>query len=111
MRVFGSSLRLAWAVGLAVLLPTGPGAGEARAASGLPRLVVTADDTEVRASCEIVIPPGTILRDADTNGVLRIAADGITVRFAPGSELRGAAAGPPGIRCGAPASGWMAIGR
>jgi parallel beta-helix repeat protein len=103
MRVFGvrSSLRRVWLAGLAVVLTAGPGVGvgvgggAARAASRLPQLVVTADDTEVRASCEIVIPPGTILRDANTNGVLRIAADGITVRFAPGSELRGAAAGTP----------------
>ncbi|MDP2326032.1 MAG: hypothetical protein Q8N51_18675, partial [Gammaproteobacteria bacterium] len=66
-----------------------------RPALALPLLRVTHDDTVVTQSCEIVIPPGTVLVDANTNGVLQIAADGITLRFRRGSELRGAPAGTP----------------
>lgn len=61
----------------------------------LPRLVVTSDDTVVTRSCEVVIPAGTVVRDTNTNGVLHVRADGITLRFAEGSELRGAPAGTP----------------
>lgn len=61
----------------------------------LPVIEVTRDDTVITRSCRIRIPPGTVIADTNTNGVLQIQADGITVEFAPGSELRGAAPGAP----------------
>ncbi len=64
-------------------------------ALALPVLEVTRDDTVVTRSCRIVIPPGTVIADANTNGVLHVAADRITLEFAPGSELRGAPPGTP----------------
>ncbi len=60
------------------------------AAASLPEVRVTADDTVITQSCRIVIPLGTVLSDARTNGVIQIAADNITVEFAPGSRLLGA---------------------
>lgn len=60
-----------------------------------PRVTVTSDDTVIDRSCEVWIPPGTVIADANTNGVLHIVADGVTVRFAEGCELRGAAASTP----------------
>ena len=59
-------------------------------AASLPEVRVTADDTVITRSCRIVIPPGTVLSDANTNGVIQIAADNITVEFTPGCVLRGA---------------------
>ncbi len=67
-----------------------------RQAGALPLVTLTHDDTVITQSCEIVIPPGTVLRDANSNGVLRIAADRVTVRFGSRSELRGAPEGTPG---------------
>lgn len=64
--------------------------------AALPEVRVTHDDTVITRSCRIVVPPGTILADANTNGVIQIAADNITVEFARGTELRGAAPGTPG---------------
>jgi parallel beta-helix repeat protein len=64
-------------------------------ALALPVLEVTRDDTPVTRSCRVVIPPGTVIADANTNGVLHVAADGITITFAPGTELRGAPDGTP----------------
>jgi len=61
----------------------------------LPTLVLTNDDTEIRASCIIQIPSGTVIEDRNTNGVIRIMEDGIRVRFASGSILRGATNGAP----------------
>ncbi len=58
-----------------------------------PVVTVTADNTHITQSCTIVVPPGTVIADADGNGVIQIDADGITVDFAYGSTLAGAAAG------------------
>lgn len=62
----------------------------------LPVLEVTRDDTRLTRSCRVVIPPGAVIADTNTNGVLHVAADGVTLEFAPGSELRGAPPGTPG---------------
>lgn len=62
-------------------------------AKSLPLLEVTHDDMVITQSCRILIPQGRLIPDANTNGVIHIAKDGITVEFAPGSELRGAAVG------------------
>jgi parallel beta-helix repeat protein len=62
-------------------------------APGLPRVVLTEDDTVIRESCEVEIPEGRVIADANGDGVLRIEADGVQVRFLPGSVLRGAAVG------------------
>lgn len=64
-------------------------------ALALPVLEVTHDDTVVDRSCVVQISPGLVIADANTNGVLHLAADNITVRFAEGSELRGAPAETP----------------
>ena len=64
-------------------------------AGSLARLEVTHDDTVITQSCRIVIPVGRVIVDANTNGVIQIAADGITVEFAPGTELRGAPVNSP----------------
>lgn len=65
-------------------------AGPVLAQGSLPILNVTQDDTLVTNSCIVQIAAGLVIPDANTNGVLQIKASGITVRFAPGSELRGA---------------------
>lgn len=54
-----------------------------------PRIVVTADNTQITRSCIIEIPPGISIPDADGNGVIHITAPGIRVEFAKGSELWG----------------------
>lgn len=58
-----------------------------------PVVTVTADDTRIDRSCIIRIAPGTLLNDANGDGVIHIVADGITVEFEEGSRLHGAAAG------------------
>lgn len=62
---------------------------------GLPRVVVDHDDVVITQSCEVMIPAGVSITDANTNGVLRVEADDVTIRFAAGSALRGAPAGTP----------------
>ncbi|MGQ0628412.1 MAG: right-handed parallel beta-helix repeat-containing protein, partial [Phycisphaerales bacterium] len=59
----------------------------------LPTLVLTTDNTLVAASCIIRIPPGTVLEDADGNGILHVTSDNLTITFEPGSVLRGSAPG------------------
>jgi hypothetical protein len=60
-------------------------------AADLPTLRVTADNTSITQSCLIEIPAGTVITDADGNGVLHIKADNLVIQFTPGSILRGAA--------------------
>ncbi len=57
--------------------------------TALPTITVSTDNAVITKSCRIVIPPGTVIEDADNNGVIRIDASDITVEFAPGSVLRG----------------------
>ncbi len=68
-----------------------------RSVSGtvLPTVVVTHDDTIITQSCWIEIPPGLVIADTNGDGVLHLNADQITVRFKPGSQLRGAPVGTP----------------
>lgn len=61
----------------------------------LPELRVEGDDVLVDRSCRIVIAPGTVVRDANGDGVLHVVADGVRIEFAPGSILRGAPADAP----------------
>jgi parallel beta-helix repeat protein len=61
----------------------------------LPPLELRHDDTLVTNSCRIVIAPGTVVADTNGNGVLQLAADDLTIEFAPGSVLRGAPGGTP----------------
>ena len=65
------------------------------ASPSLPELVVTADDTLVEHSCTIVIPGGLVLVDDEGDGVLQVVSDDVTLVFAPGSVLRGAAPDVP----------------
>jgi parallel beta-helix repeat protein len=62
------------------------------AQEALPRVVLS-HDTEIRESCIVEIPPGFVIADRGTNGVIRIAADDVRVRFV--GELRGATNGTP----------------
>lgn len=59
----------------------------------LPVVVVNADDTVLTESCVVRVAPGTVIEDANGNGVIQIGAPGIVVEFEPGSVLRGAAIG------------------
>jgi parallel beta-helix repeat protein len=59
----------------------------------IPRIVLGKDDVDIRESSIVEIPPGFIVADANTNGVIRIAADDVRVRFI--GELRGAKEGTP----------------
>ncbi len=61
----------------------------------LPTITLTHDDTRIEQSCELRIPADLVIADSNGNGVIHIVADGITVRFAPGSILRGAATDTP----------------
>ncbi len=65
------------------------------AAEPLPVVEVTRDDTVITQSCVVKIPAGQVIADLNTNGVLHVAARGVTIRFAAGSELRGAPTGVP----------------
>lgn len=64
-------------------------AGAGGAARGLPTVVVDRDNVSITQSCTVVIPPGLAIEDADGNGVIHVAADGIEITFAEGSELLG----------------------
>lgn len=52
-------------------------------------VTITADDTAIAESCTVVIPKGTVIPDANGNGVVQINADNITIAFS-GAPLRGA---------------------
>jgi parallel beta-helix repeat protein len=65
-------------------------------ADSLPRVVVTKPGTVFTQSAEIIIPPGAVLADPEGLGVLRVEADGVVLRFVPGSVLRGAEPGTAG---------------
>lgn len=87
-----ASLRAAPAC-LAALLTAHATARQAPPANTpLPEVTLTADDTKISTSTRIIIPPNTLIPDANNNGVLHITADNITIEFAQGSALRGAPA-------------------
>jgi len=65
------------------------------AADGAPNrpvIKVTADNTVISQSCRVVIPPGTVIKDTDGNGVIQIGAPNIEIEFTEGSVLRGSPA-------------------
>ncbi len=57
-----------------------------------PVIKVTADNTVISQSCRVVIPPGTVIKDTDGNGVIQIGAPNIEVEFSEDSVLRGSSA-------------------
>lgn len=59
----------------------------------LPVVTLTADDTVIRESCRITVAPGTVIADANGDGVIHVAASNITLVFEPDVVLRGAAPG------------------
>jgi parallel beta-helix repeat protein len=63
----------------------------ASAGGSLPEVVLTKDNTVVRESCRVVIPPGVTIADGDGDGVLKIEGSDLTVEFAGASELWGGA--------------------
>ena len=78
------------------LIAAGCMAATAQAQSRRSTVTITADNTVLDSSCRVMIPRGTVIADADGNGVIQIAADGITVEFVRGSVLLGAEPGTPG---------------
>lgn len=76
-----------------LFLFTGSVQAATRPTAPLPTITVTADDTQITNSCIVEIPPGVIIEDRNTNGVIHIAAHNISVFFTDGSRLRGAADG------------------
>ena len=64
-------------------------------AMAMPITTITRDDTVITRSCRISIPPGTVIPDTNTNGVIQIGADNITLEFTPGSQLLGAPQATP----------------
>lgn len=86
-RAIAAGAILACRVMVCAALLTGGGCATHRAVE-LPRVLVQHDDTPIERSCRVVIPEGMIIPDANGDGVLHIAADGITVEFE--GELRGA---------------------
>jgi len=64
----------------------------ATGASSRPVIKVTADNTVISQSCRVVIPPGTVIKDTDGNGVIQIGAPNIEIEFTEGSVLRGSPA-------------------
>ncbi|MBC7771200.1 MAG: right-handed parallel beta-helix repeat-containing protein [Pyrinomonadaceae bacterium] len=81
---------LLWLGGL--LIPTMASAQPVTKSNpALPIVTVTSDNTLIDKSCRVVIPPGTIIADANDDGVIHITGSSIQVEFAPGSVLRGSA--------------------
>lgn len=52
----------------------------------LPTITLTRDDTAITESCLIRIPPGTIIQDANNNGVIHIETDDVTISFLEGDD-------------------------
>ncbi len=74
---------------------TSQDASQPAAPSPLPERILDQDDLVVTRSCRIVIPEGKVIPDSNGNGVIQVKGKGITIRFAKGSVLRGAAPGTP----------------
>jgi hypothetical protein len=55
----------------------------------LPEIRVAADNTVISRSCRVVIPPQTIVEDADGNGVIQVGGSDLVIEFAEGTILRG----------------------
>jgi hypothetical protein len=68
------------------------GTPDVNGASNRPVITITSGNTIISQSCRIVIPPNTVIKDADGTGVIRIGASNIEIEFAQGSILRGSAA-------------------
>lgn len=47
----------------------------------LPVVVIRSDNTRIDRSCRVVIEPGTVIIDADGNGVVHVDTDGVTLEF------------------------------
>ncbi len=60
--------------------------------SELPVVDIAHDNTRITQSCRVHIAPGTVIQDADDNGVIQVAGANITIVFEPDSVLRGAPA-------------------
>ncbi len=73
-------------IALVLLLWT---SADSPAQGDLPRVRVTADNTEINRSCRIEIAPGTVIADSDGNGVIHVRTSGITIEFESGAALWG----------------------
>ena len=67
------------------------------AAAGVnrPTITVTAPNTIITQSCQVVIPEGLVLRDTNDQGVIVVGAPDIEIVFAEGSVLRGSPTNTP----------------
>ena len=86
-----------WSALLLALCPQASGAtaSEPVAETRLPERILDEDDLVVTRSCRIVIPKGKVIADVQGDGVIHVKGKGLTIRFAKGSVLRGAASGTP----------------
>ena len=58
--------------------------------ANLPRVELRPDTRVITQSCELIIAPGRVFPDPGADGLIRIAADNVTLRFASDAVLRGA---------------------
>ncbi len=54
--------------------------------ASLPIVEVTTDNVRIDQSCQLMVPRGTRITDADGNGVVHIVADNVVVTMAEGSD-------------------------
>jgi parallel beta-helix repeat protein len=64
------------------------------AGPGRPTIEVRSGPIVISQSCRVLIPPGTVIRDAAGAGAIQIGESNIEIEFVKGSILRGA---PPGV--------------
>ena len=64
---------------VAVVLTLTVIAPSAAAVANLPAVEVTTDNTVISRSCRVVIPWGTVIKDADGNGVIQVGAPDIEI--------------------------------
>jgi len=60
-----------------------------------PTITVTAPNTIITQSCQVVIPEGLVLQDTNNQGVIVVGAPRIEIDFAAGSVLRGSPTNTP----------------
>lgn len=68
---------------------------EPKTGLGWPRIQVTHDNTIITQSCVVSIPEGLVIEDLNQDGVIQVRADGVTIRFADRTVLRGAPSDRP----------------
>ncbi|HYG33693.1 MAG TPA: right-handed parallel beta-helix repeat-containing protein, partial [Clostridia bacterium] len=85
------SSRFRWVLPIMTCLSAVEFEEQTQAAQPTPIIELTAP-TVITQSCRVVIPPGTIIRDLNDQGVIIIGAPNIEIQFAENSVLRGSPA-------------------